>query len=77
LIDEILGCRERTPIEGSDSSREHVDESVQLIVRKCPIDVSVSLRRLAVEVVRTENDFQRTAAANEPREAFGPAAAST
>src|SRR4029077_19590227 len=74
LIDEILRWRDVPPIEGSDSPRDPVDKGVQLIVRKCPIDVSVSLRRLAVEVVRPKNDFQRTASTNERREAFGTAA---
>src|SRR5260370_2896504 len=74
LIDEILRRRDRAPVEGSDSLREHIDEGVQLIVRKCPIDVSVSLRRLAVEVVCAANDFQSSAAADELRKAFGTAA---
>src|SRR4029077_13035850 len=62
-------------IEGSDPAREHIDEAVQLRVRKCPVDVSVSFRGVAVEVVRAENDFECAAAADQQWEAFRTAAA--
>src|SRR4029077_3107993 len=61
-------------IEGSDPAREHIDEAVQLRVRKCPVDVSVSFRSVAVEVVRAENDFERAAAADQMWEALRTAA---
>jgi hypothetical protein len=70
LVDEILRRRVRTPIEGGDPARERVDEAVQLRVRKCPVDVSVSFRSIPVEVVRAENDFERAAAADQQWEAF-------
>ena len=38
-----------------------VDEAVQFGVRKCPVDLSVSFRGVAVEIVRAENDFERPA----------------
>jgi hypothetical protein len=47
LVDEILGCRDGTPVEGGDSARERVDEVVRFGVGKCPVDVSVSLRGVA------------------------------
>src|SRR5258706_5171565 len=72
LVNEVLRRRNGAPIKGGDSRREHVDEAVQLIVRKRPIDIPISFSRLAVEVVRTEYDFQRATAADELREAFGP-----
>src|SRR6267142_7235344 len=75
LINEILRRRDGAPIEGSDPAREHVDEVVQLRVRKCPVDVSVSFRGVAVKVVRAENDFERAAAADQQWEAFRTAAA--
>src|SRR2546425_2064102 len=50
LIDEILRRRGGTTIEGGDPPRERVDEAVQFRVRKCPVDVSVPLRGVAVEV---------------------------
>jgi len=75
LVNEILRPRERAPIEGGDPAREHVDEAVQLRVRKCPVDVSVAFRGVAVEVVRAENDFERAAAADQQWEAFRTAAA--
>src|ERR1700738_1522244 len=50
LIDEILRGGDGTPVEGSDPARERVDEAVQLGVRKCPVDVAVSLRGVAIEV---------------------------
>ena len=64
LIDEMLRCRDGTPVEGSNPPRERVDEGVQFRVGKCSVDVSVSLRSVAVEVVRAENDFERAAAAD-------------
>src|SRR2546426_3719630 len=66
---------DRTPIEGGDAAREHVDEAVQLRVRKCAVDVSVSFCGVAVEVIRAENDFERAAAADQMWEAFRTAAA--
>src|SRR5712691_12219379 len=75
LVNEILRRRDSTPVEGGDPARERVDEAVQLRVRKCPVDVSVSFRGVAVEVVRAENDFERAAAADEQWEAFRSAAA--
>ena len=59
LVNEILRRRDRTSIEGGDPAREHVDEAVQLRLWKCPVDVSVSFRGVAVEVVGAENDFER------------------
>src|SRR5207249_10508554 len=64
LVNEILRGRDSTPVEGGDPARERVDEAVEFRVRKCPIDVSVSFRGVAVEVVRAENDFERAAAAD-------------
>src|SRR5712692_423092 len=75
LIDEILRGGDRTPIEGGDPARQRVDEAVQLRVWKCPVDVSVSFRGVAVEVVRAENDFERAAATDQMWEAFRTAAA--
>src|SRR6266702_1045361 len=71
----MLRRRDRTPIEGGDPEREHIDEAVQFRVRKCPVDVTVSFRGVAVEVVRAENDFECAAAADQQWEAFRTAAA--
>jgi len=49
LVDEVLGRCDSTPVEGGDPARERVDEAVQLRVRKCSVDVSVSFRSVAVE----------------------------
>src|SRR5712664_409052 len=73
LVNKILRRSDRTPIEGGDSPRERVDETIQVTVRKRTIDVSVALSGLAVEVVPAEHDFERATAANEKREAFGTA----
>src|ERR1700694_667203 len=64
LVDEILRGRDGTPVEGGNPARERVDEAVQLRVRECPVDVPVSFRGNAVEVVRAQNDFERAAAAD-------------
>jgi hypothetical protein len=63
-VDETLCCRDGTSVEGRDPARERVDEAVQFRVWKCTVDVSVSLRGIAVEVVRPENDFERAASAD-------------
>jgi hypothetical protein len=57
IVDEILRGGDGTPVEGSDPARECVDEAIQFGVRKCPVDISVSFRGVAVEIVRAENDF--------------------
>jgi integrase/recombinase XerD len=64
LVNEILRRRDSTPVEGGDPARERVDEAVQLRVRKCAVDVSISFCGIAVEVVRAEYDFEGPAAAH-------------
>src|ERR1700724_159749 len=56
MVDEILRGGDGTPVEGGDPAREPVDEPVHLRVRKRAVDVSVSFRGVAVEVVRAETD---------------------
>src|SRR4029077_16546695 len=75
LVDEILRRRNGTPIEGGDPARKHVDEAVQLRVRKCPVDISVSFRGVAIEIVRAENDFERPPATDQMWKTFRTAAA--
>src|SRR5438552_18560587 len=48
MVDEILRGGDGTPVEGGDPARERVDEAVQFGVWKCPVDVSVSFRGVAV-----------------------------
>src|SRR4029077_19386421 len=48
---------------------------VQLGIWKCPVDVSVSFRGVAVEIVRAENDFERPTAPDQMRKAFRTATA--
>ena len=68
LIDKLLcGC-DRTSVEGGDPARQRVDEAVELCVRQCAVDVTVSLCGLAVEVICAENNFKRAAAADERRQ---------
>jgi len=62
LVDEILRRRDSPSVERCNASRARVDESVQFRVWKRTIDVSVSLRSIGVEIVSTENDFERAAA---------------
>src|SRR5439155_24066896 len=64
-----------TPVEGGDPARERVDEAVQFGVWKCPVDVSVSFRGVAVEIVRAENDFERPTATDQMWKTFRTAAA--
>src|SRR5713226_10443711 len=75
FVNETLPCGDGAPVEGGDSARERINETIQLRVRKCPVDVSVSFRSIAVKVVRTENDFECTATANQQWKGFRAAAA--
>src|SRR5580704_2597749 len=75
LVDEILRGRDGTPVEGGDPARECVDEAVQLAVWKCPVDVSVSFRGVAVEIVRAENDFECPTPTDQMWKTFRTAAA--
>src|SRR5438876_7873126 len=75
MVDEILRGGDGTPVEGGDPPGERVAEAVQFGVWKCPVDVSVSFRGLAVEIVRAENDFERAAAAYQMWKAFRTTAA--
>jgi len=75
MVDEILRGGEGTPVEGGDPARERVDEAVQFGVWKCPVDVSVSFRGIAVEIVRAENDFERPTAPDQMWKTFRTAAA--
>src|SRR5882757_1141058 len=54
LVDEILRGGNGTLVEGGNSARECVDETIQFGVWKCPIDVAVSFRDIPVEIVRAE-----------------------
>src|SRR5258706_16075018 len=65
MVDEILRGGDGTPVEGGDPARERVDEAVQFGVWKCPVDVSVSFRGVALEIVRAENDFERPTATDQ------------
>src|SRR5258707_6318527 len=75
MVDEILRGGDGTPVEGGDPARERVDEAIQFGVWKCPVDVPVSFRGVAVEIVRAENDFERPAAADQMWKAFRTATA--
>src|SRR5712672_3376250 len=75
MVNEILRGGDGTPVEGGDPARERVDEALKFGVWKCPVDVSVSFRGVAVEIVRAENDFERPAATDQMWQAFRTAAA--
>ena len=74
-LTRFFAASEGTPVEGGDPAREGVDEAVQFGVWKCPVDVSVSFRGVAIEVVGAEHDFQGAATADQLGEAFGTPAA--
>src|SRR5690349_19504383 len=75
LVHEIFRGGNCTPVKGGDPPRERVDEAVQLRIRKCPVDVSISFRSVAVEVVRAENYFERATAPDQMGKAFCTTAA--
>src|SRR5260370_6204758 len=75
MVDEILRGGDGTPVEGGDPARESLDEAVKLGVWKCPVDVPVSFRGVAVEIVRAENDFERPTATDQMWKTFCTAAA--
>jgi hypothetical protein len=75
LVDKGLARRNSTSVEGGDPARESIDEGVKLCIRKRPIDVSVSLCGVTVEIVGSENNFEGAATADQMGEALGTAAA--
>src|SRR6266446_6130794 len=75
MVDEILRGGDGTPVEGGNPARECVDETIQFGVWKSPVDVSISLRGVAVEVVRAEDDFERPTAPDQMWKTFRTAAA--
>src|SRR2546428_7468182 len=75
MVDETLRGGDGTPVEGGDPARERVDEAVQFCVWKCPVDISVSFCGVAVEIVRSENDFERPTATDQMWKTFRTAAA--
>src|SRR4029077_4489008 len=75
MVDEILRGGDGSPVEGSDAARERVDEAIQFGVWKCPVDVSVSFRGVAVEIVRAKNYFERPTATDQMWKTFRTAAA--
>lgn len=64
---QILRRRDCTPVERSDPACKRIDETIQLYIRESTIDVSITLGRVAVEVMPAENDFERTTAADQMR----------
>src|SRR5712692_9509777 len=75
MVNEILRGGDGTPVEGGDPARERVDEAIQFRVRKCAVDVSVSFRGVAVEIVSAENDLERPTAPDQMGKTFRTAAA--
>jgi hypothetical protein len=75
LVDQILRGGDGTRVEGGDPAGESIDETIQFGVWNCPIDVSVLLRSVAIEVVPAQNDFERSAAADQMWKTFRAAAA--
>ena len=75
MVDEILRGGDGTPVEGGDPARKRIHEAIQFGVWKCPVDVSISFRGVAIEIVRAENDFERPTATDQMWEAFRTTAA--
>src|SRR5882672_12162410 len=75
LVDQILGRRDGTLVEGGDPSRERVDKTIQFRFWKRSVDISISLRGIAIEILRSKNDFERAATTNQMRQTFSAAAA--
>src|SRR4029077_18001434 len=75
LVDEMLCRNESAPIEGADPACEGIDEAVQLDVRKGSVHIAVSFRCVAIEVVGTQNDFERPPASHQLRKALCASAA--
>jgi hypothetical protein len=69
FVDEMLSRNESAPIEGADPTCEGIDEAVQLGVRKGSVHIAVSFRCVAIEVVGTQNDFERPPASHQVRKA--------
>jgi hypothetical protein len=52
-----------------------VDEAVQFRVWKRPVDISVSFRSVAVEILGAENDFESAPSTHQVRETLRTATA--
>src|SRR5258706_3995943 len=75
LVDERFGRCDGATVEGGDPPGEEIDKAIQLCIGKGPVDVSVSCRSVAVEVIGAENDLERAATAHQVWEALRTAAA--
>src|SRR5260370_30781507 len=75
MVDEILRGGDGAPVEGGDPACERVDVAVQFGVWKCPVDVPVSFRGVAVEIAPAANDFVRPTATDQMLAALRTAAA--
>src|ERR1700735_776452 len=75
FVNEMLCRNESAPIEGSDPACEGIDEAVQLGVRKGPVHIAISFRCVAIEVVGTQNDFERPPTSHQVRKALCASAA--
>ncbi len=74
-VDQPLRLSEGLFVERRDSRGERVDEVVQFRVGEGPVDVPVALGEVAVDIVGAQQDFQRTAAPDQPRQPRHRAAA--
>jgi hypothetical protein len=70
FVDEMLCRDESATIEGADPACEGIDEAVQLGIRKGSVHITVSFRCIAIEVVGTQNDFERPPAPHQVRKAL-------
>jgi len=73
MVDEILRGG-RQPVEEA-IRRASASTKPSSSALKCPVDVSVSFRGVAVEIVRAENDFERPTLADQMWKTFRTAAA--
>ena len=67
-VDVGLRARDRVVIEAREPRRDRLDLVVEPVVGDRPVDVPVLLRARSVEVVGDEQDLERAAATDQPRE---------
>src|SRR3954447_2693701 len=64
-VDQTLGVSDCLLVERCDPHCQRIDKRIELRVRQGSIDVAVTLREVAANVVCTEQHFQRTASADQ------------
>src|SRR6266851_6238165 len=64
-VDQALRVSDRLLVERCDPSRQRIDKCIEFRVRQGSIDVTVTLREVAANIVSAEQHFERTTSADQ------------